>query len=83
MPPNDSERNLAAMAEHGINVGETRRRSPSYTVTVIAPAENWPRNGRGLVRCTMTYHAASGPTVEETHFWPETLAHYPVEVPAS
>lgn len=72
----DRVRNLEAMAEHGIKRGDVRRRSAYCVVRVIGPAETFPRNGKGLVRCIRTW---GNHEPEETHFWPETLAHYPVE----
>lgn len=66
--------NERMMMAHGIEVGQVRAER-SRRVAVLAPADYWPRNGKGLVRCTTQW---GDNEAEETHYWPETLARFPV-----
>jgi hypothetical protein len=67
--------NELMMMAYGIEAGQVREWG-HRTITVVGPGEHLPRNGKGLVRCTIAW-GDNGPP-EDTHFWPETLAHYPV-----
>jgi len=72
-----TDRNLAMMAEHGIATGQVRRYKNTNVVqiNVLGPGEHWPRNGKGLVRATITW---GDQDPEPTHYWPGTLAKYPL-----
>lgn len=72
-----AEQNAKAMAAHGIAVGDVRGEG-ARVVRVIAPGEHWPRNGRGLVRCTVEWTGGGVSKAELTHYWPSTLAKYPL-----
>ncbi len=70
----DRVRNLAAMAAHGVEIGQVRQWGPRQ-VTILAPGKHWARNDRGLVLCSVRYLDGE---VREEHFWPRTLAGMPV-----
>ena len=66
--------NERMMAAHGIEVGQVRCWG-ARRIVVLGPGEHFPRNGKGLVRCTIQWGDGE---IESTHYWPETLAHHPV-----
>lgn len=68
-------RNLAAMAEHGIEIGQTRYQGARDTIEVVAPAAHFPRNGKGLVVCRRQRRGC--PWTVVTRYRPETLAEFP------
>lgn len=66
--------NERMMMAHGIEVGQVRQWGPR-TVTVLRPADTWPRNGKGMVLCSIHF---PGNEPEESHCWPETVAKWPL-----
>jgi hypothetical protein len=67
------QKNEAAMFGHDIKIGDVYRRGYYGTVTVLGPADTWPRNNHGLVRCEVRYRGCDSEP-EISHFWPQTLA---------
>lgn len=69
--------NKRMMMAHGIEVGQVRRphHGTERIIEVLAPGESFPRNAKGLVRCRVRW---GDEPWWETHFWPETLARFPL-----